>query len=668
MAPTEPNVLWQPGANDDTLLQQFWRHYESALHADFADYPALHSHSVRHPAQFWQQLWQFSRVCGTQGPTPLIEGATLQAARWFPGARLSFAENLLLGAGRHPGRTTRLTELAPAIIWRDETGRRDEISWLELRQAVADVAGGLTQLGVGIGDRVAAIVPNRIETVVIALAAGAIGAIWSSCSPDFGTRAIVDRFTQIAPTVLVGCSGYHYGGKYFDCVAKLAEVRQAVPTLRHVLMLDDADSPAGDDRDTLSAGQLASRITYGQLRTLGSLKAFPHFPFAQPLYVLFSSGTTGLPKCITHSAGGTLLKHLSEHQLHCDFREGERVLFFTTCGWMMWNWLVSALASGCTLCLYDGSPFQPSPGVLSSYVEEERVNHFGVSPGYLSALTKLDYRPRERHDLSSLRSVLSTGSPLAPELFRWSYAHLAPAVRLSSITGGTDIMGCFAMGNPMLPVRVGEIQCAALGMDVAFVDDLGVNASTGEQGELVRLRPFPSVPLGFWNDADHSRFRAAYFDRYPGLWHHGDFGEFSLHGGVVIHGRSDATLNRGGVRIGTAEIYRQLEAFPEILESLAVAQNKGSDLRVVLFLRLRDGVALDADLGARIRTQLRNEASPRHVPDVILAVPDLPRTRSGKLTELAVREVIHGRTVANLGALANPEALEYFKDLPALQS
>jgi acetoacetyl-CoA synthetase len=385
------------------------------------------------------------------------------------------------------------------------------------------------------------------------------------------------------------------------------------------------------------------------------------------LYVLFSSGTTGLPKCITHSAGGTLLKHLAEQRLHCDFRADERVFFFTTCGWMMWNWLVSALACGSTLCLYDGSPFHPDAGVLPRYAEEEGVAHLGISPGFLSQLAKLDYRPRERHDLGALRSVLSTGSPLAPELFRWSYAHLAPAARLSSITGGTDIMGCFALGNPLLPVRTGEIQAAALGMDVAFLDDDGNAVPTGERGELVCRAAFPSVPLGFWNDPDHARFRAAYFDRYPGLWHHGDFGEFTPSGGVIIHGRSDATLNRGGVRIGTAEIYRQLEAFPEILESLAVAQERaGMEVRVVLFLRLRDGMALDDALAARIRQHLRTAASPRHVPDVLLAVPDLPRTRSGKLTELAVREVIHGRPVKNVGALANPEALEHFRGLPEL--
>jgi acetoacetyl-CoA synthetase len=650
------DILWQPAA-EGSQMADFAARFTAALHAAgasaapaggaFADYAAftdfagMHAASITHRDVFWRTLWNDAGVIGTPGDI-VLAGDGFPGARWFPAARLNYAENLL-----------RRQDDGIALLWRDETGAHARMTWAELDRAVREVAAGLQAHGLGIGDRIAAVAPNRPETIVLVLACAAIGAIWSSCSPDFGTRAIVDRFAQVAPAALVGCRGYHYAGRHFDCTDKLAEVHAALPTVRLRITLDGGDDSGGLD--------LAA------LRRHGALARFPHFPFAQPLYVLFSSGTTGLPKCITHSAGGTLLKHLAEQRLHCDFRADERVFFFTTCGWMMWNWLVSALACGSTLCLYDGSPFHPDAGVLPRYAEEEGVAHLGISPGFLSQLAKLDYRPRERHDLGALRSVLSTGSPLAPELFRWSYAHLAPAARLSSITGGTDIMGCFALGNPLLPVRTGEIQAAALGMDVAFLDDDGNAVPTGERGELVCRAAFPSVPLGFWNDPDHARFRAAYFDRYPGLWHHGDFGEFTPSGGVIIHGRSDATLNRGGVRIGTAEIYRQLEAFPEILESLAVAQERaGMEVRVVLFLRLRDGMALDDALAARIRQHLRTAASPRHVPDVLLAVPDLPRTRSGKLTELAVREVIHGRPVKNVGALANPEALEHFRGLPEL--
>ena len=642
-------VLWRP-ASGDSALARFGQHFAAALHAAgtgspqggaFADYAEMHAASVAHSGLFWRELWNFTGVVGTPGNIR-VAGAGMPGARWFPAARLNYAENLL-----------RRRDDGIALLWRDETDAEAQMQWAELDRAVRETAAGLQAHGLGIGDRVAAVAPNRPETIVLSLACAAIGVIWSSCSPDFGTRAIVDRFAQVAPVALVGCRGYHYAGRYFDCTDKLAEVHASLPGARLRITLDAAGGPG--------------ETTLADLRRYGTLERFPRFPFAQPLYILFSSGTTGLPKCITHTAGGTLLKHLAEQQLHCDFLPGERVFFFTTCGWMMWNWLVSALACGSTLCLYDGSPFHPDPGVLPRYAESAGVAHLGISPGFLSQLAKLDYRPRELHDLSALRSVLSTGSPLAPELFRWCYANLAPTARLSSITGGTDIMGCFALGNPLLPVRAGEIQAAALGMDIAFVDHDGTDVPAGARGELVCRAAFPSVPLGFWNDPDHTRFRAAYFDRYPGLWHHGDFGEFSAAGGVIIHGRSDATLNRGGVRIGTAEIYRQLEAFPEVLESLAVAQEReGMDVRVVLFLRLRDGATLDAELAARIRLHLRTAASPRHVPDVLLAVPDLPRTRSGKLTELAVREVIHGRPVKNLGALANPESLEHFRDLAEL--
>ena len=609
------------------------------------DYAALHAWSVTDRPAFWRLLWEFAGVRGTPGAATLVDDG-FPGASWFPDAQLNFTANLLVR-----------DDDTDALIWRDETGRRATLSWRALGAQVRSTATALAGHGVGAGDRVAAIVPNRIETVVLALATAQLGAVWSSCSADFGAQAIIDRFTQLAPVVLIGCGGYTFNGRWFDCLERFAAVRAALPSVRVSVLIDAPQRPP-DLSGALDATTLASHAD--------SVPSHA-FPFATPLYVLFSSGTTGLPKCIVHGAGGTLLKHRSEQLLHGDFRPGERVLFFTTCGWMMWNWLVSALAGGSTVCLYDGAPFAPDPGVLLRYVEEEHVDHFGISPGYLSQLAKLGYSPRTRHDLSRVRSVLSTGSPLAAELFRWHYEHLQPHARLASITGGTDLIGCFALGNPLLPVRAGEIQCAALGMDIAFVDDAGVAVPPGEQGELVCRRSFPSVPLGLLDDADGSRLRAAYFDRYPGIWHHGDYGEFTAAGGVVIHGRSDATLNRAGVRIGTAEIYRQLEAFAEIAEAIAVTQQRGADLRMVLFVRLQPGANLDEPLEIRVRNALRQHASPRHVPDLIVAVPDLPRTRSGKLSELAVRELIHGREVKNAGALSNPEALDYFRDHPALQ-
>ena len=666
------DVLWQPGADaNNSAMARFRAQAEIAAAQSLPDYASLHAWSIADRPAFWRLLWQFANVRGTPGLAALADD-TLPGARWFPDGTLNFTDNLLVKQ-----------DASPALIWRDETGKRDELSWQTLNDRVNRTAAALAAQGIGLGDRIAAIVPNRIETVVLALATAQVGAVWSSCSADFGAQAIIDRFAQLKPMVLIGCGGYHFNGRWFDCLPRFAEVRAALPTVR-ITVLIDAPQRTSDLGDALDANSLwessADRANDAPGHDPGhDPRRAPRrgFPFATPLYILFSSGTTGMPKCIVHGAGGTLLKHRSEQLLHGDFRDNERVLFFTTCGWMMWNWLISALAGGTTVCLYDGAPLHPDPGVLLRYVEEEHVDHFGISPGYLSQLAKLNYSPRTQHDLSGLRSVLSTGSPLAAELFRWHYAHLQPTARLASITGGTDLIGCFALGNPLLPVHAGEIQCAALGMDIAFVDDAGhelpahtLPAHTlpaHTQGELVCRRSFPSVPLGFLDDIEGRRFHDAYFDRYPGMWHHGDFGELTAHNGVIIHGRSDATLNRAGVRIGTAEIYRQLEAIPEIVEAIAVTQERGADLRMVLFVRMQTGNELSADLESRVRNTLRQNASPRHVPDVIVAVPDLPRTRSGKLAELAVRELIHGRTVRNIGALANPECLDHFKDHPALE-
>jgi len=634
------NPLWSP--TDAERSASALDHFRRIVGQP--DYASLHRWSVEHRDAFWAALWDFADVVGERGRRIAENPDRMPGTRWFPDAQLNFAENLL-----------QCRDQRDALIYRDETGARLSISYAELARRVASVAAHLADTGIVAGDRVAAIVPNRIETVVAMLATTALGGIWSSCSPDFGSAAIIDRFGQIEPKVLIGSEGYSHGGKWFDCCARLVEVAERLPTVARTIVIRTAAVPT-------SRAELPDACPFEDLLDHPAPRhGFVRLPFSAPLYILFSSGTTGAPKCIVHSVGGTLLQHRKEQLLHGDVRPGERLLFHTTCGWMMWNWLISALAGSVTVCLYDGSPFFPDPGVLLRYIDEEAVNHFGISPGFLSALAKEHYQPRVSHRLSSIRSILSTGSPLPAASFEWAYNNIA-RVRVSSITGGTDIIGCFALGNPTLPVYAGEIQSPGLGMAVAFYSDDGKPLPIG-RGELVCTRSFPSMPIGFWNDTSGARYRAAYFDRFPGAWHHGDYGEFTEHGGVIIHGRSDAVLNRGGVRIGTAEIYRQVETIDAVLECIAVGRERSSDLEVVLFVRLKPGVEFSPALEQRIKQTIRAGTSPRHVPDLILAVPDIPRTRSGKLVELAVRDVINGREVKNVGALANPEALDHFRDL-----
>jgi acetoacetyl-CoA synthetase len=612
-----------------------------------ADYDALYRWSVERPGEFWSALWDFAGVVGERGGTPLEDAGRMPGARWFPGARLNFAENLLRGP-----------DAEPAIVFRNERGDRREIGWRTLRAEVARIAAGLRGDGVGPGDVVAAFLPNLPEAVIAMLATASLGATFTSCSPDFGIQGVLDRFGQVKPKALFTADGYFYAGKSVDSLAPIAGVLTALPSVRRVVVVRYGGA-AG-------ASPPAGAVEFDRYGEPGAALAFERLPFDHPLYVLYSSGTTGVPKCIVHGAGGTLLQHLKEHRLHTDLKPGDRLFYFTTCGWMMWNWLASALASEATIVLYDGSPLHPGPEVLWQMAADEGVTVFGTSPKYLAAIEKDGYVPRERHGLGVLRTVLSTGSPLAPEQYDFVARAVGPDVQLASISGGTDIVSCFALGNPLLPVYRGELQCRGLGMKVEVWDEDGV-AVTGAKGELVCTAPFPSMPVGFWDDADGRRYRAAYFERFPGVWHHGDYALLTPRGGLVILGRSDAVLNPGGVRIGTAEIYRQVERLPEVLESVVVGQEVGHDVRVVLFVRLREGLALDAALEGRIRSQIRENATPRHVPAKILQVPEVPRTISGKVVELAVREAVHGRPVKNTDALANPGALRHFRDRPELR-
>ena len=639
-------VLWRPSAErvERAQLVRFRREMERAHGLELPDYAALHRWSIENPEAFWESVWDYCGLVGERGSGPaLVDADRMPGARFFPEARLNFAENLL-----------RRADDAEALIFRGEDGARRTLSFGELRRQVAGLANGFRSLGLSPGDRVAAYMPNVPETVVAMLAATSLGAVWSSCSPDFGISGVVDRFSQIGPKLLIATDGYRYAGREFDARERVGRIAAALPSLEHTL-----------EFPFLSGEPQPGALSLAELMREPAELRFERFPFHHPVYVLYSSGTTGRPKCIVHGAGGTLLQHLKEQRLHTDLRPGDRFFYFTTCGWMMWNWLVSGLASETSLILYDGSPSHPGPEHLFDIVDGERIDVFGTSAKFIDSLAKAGLAPRRTHDLSSVKTILSTGSPLAPESFDYVYRELKRDVCLSSVSGGTDLIGCFVAGDPAGPVRRGEAQVPALGMDVAAYSPEGERVY-GEKGELVCTRPFPSMPLGFWDDPGDERYRAAYFERFPGVWHHGDFVELTESGGMIIYGRSDAVLNPGGVRIGTAEIYRPVEALDEIAEALVVGQDWRSDVRIVLFVRMQPGHELDDGLRERIRGALRAQASPRHVPARILEVPDIPRTRSGKIVELAVREVVHGRPVANQDALANPEALEHFRNRPEL--
>ena len=648
--------LWTPSPERIARanLTAFGNHVLERWGAALDDYAGLHRWSVTEPAQFWQSVWSFCGVIGDPGSGPaLVDGHRMPGARWFPDARLNYAENLL-----------RRRDRSPAIVFWGEDRLKSTVTCAELYDEVSRLAQALREAGVKPGDRVAGYMPNVPGTVIAMLATASIGAVWSSCSPDFGVQGVLDRFGQIQPRVLFAADGYFYNGKTIDVLPRLAEVAGNLPSVERIVVV-----PYTQPRPRISHIPRAVNVHDLMAPHRAREIRFERFPFDHPLYVLYSSGTTGVPKCIVHGAGGTLLQHMKEHQLHVDLKAGERLFYFTTCGWMMWNWLATALASRAVIVLYDGSPFVVGGRILFDYADAARMTVFGTSAKFIDSAAKAGLRPRHSHRLAAMRALLSTGSPLAPEGFDYVYSEVKRDLHLASISGGTDLISCFVLGNPTGPVWRGEIQGAGLGMKVEVFDDAG-RPVRQEKGELVCTAPFPSMPVGFWNDPDGAKYRAAYFEKYSGVWCHGDYIEQTAHGGYVIYGRSDAVLNPGGVRIGTAEIYRQVESLNEVVESLVIGQDwppdRPSDVRVVLFVRLRDGMRLDDALEDRIKATIRANATPRHVPAKIVQVPDIPRTRSGKIVELAVRNVVHGRAVKNLEALANPEALAHYKDRPEL--
>ena len=648
--------IWTPTPQriNDSGISKFTRYIENTVGAEFDNYDALHDFSIHNQAAFWQCLWDYCGVRGENTGPVLTHGDQMPGARYFPESRFNFAENLLVRQGSDD-----------AMVFWGEDKIKMRLSWDQLHRQVSRLQQAFKSFGITKGDRIAAMVPNRPESIVAMLAASSLGAIWSSCSPDFGEQGVLDRFLQIEPELFIACDGYWYNGKPIDVGDKVAAISQQLQSKNSLIIsyLGKADALAERIENCHLFDDVINQFDATSVE-------FAKLPFDHPLYILFSSGTTGIPKCIVHSQGGILLQHLKEHQLHCDIQEGDRVFYFTTCGWMMWNWLATVLASGATVMLYDGSPFAPDGNILFDYAEQEKFTLFGTSAKFIDALRNSGLSPKDSHDLSRIKTITSTGSPLADENFRFVYASIKPDIHLASMSGGTDLAGCLVLGIPTKPVFLGEIQGPGLAMAIDVWDDEG-HPLRQEKGELVCTKPFPSMPIGFWNDTDGKKYHEAYFDQFDNIWCHGDFAEWTANGGMIIHGRSDATLNPGGVRIGTAEIYNQVEQLDEIDEALCIGQKWSGgqgDVRIVLFVVMAKGVTLDEAIITKIKNKIRVGASPRHVPAIIISVADIPRTKSGKITELAVREIVHGREVKNKEALANPEALELFRNLPDLGS
>jgi acetoacetyl-CoA synthetase len=649
----DTKILWQPSPQriKQSNVTTFIEAAEDSWNVVIGDFEGLYEFSIASKEKFWQSLIDFAGVTAETWGTVILENADqMPGAVWFPDAKLNYAENLL-----------RNRDDRDAMVFWGEDQIKTRVSRKELYDAVSRLAQAMRAAGLAEGDRVGGYMPNMPETIIAMLAAVSIGAVWSSCSPDFGVQGVLDRFGQIEPKMVIVCDGYFYNGKAHDILSKVKSVLAQLPSVEVTVVVPYScalpsitNVPHGIMWADFIADFVVKEINFAQL------------PFNHPLYIMYSSGTTGAPKCIIHGAGGTLLKHLSEHLLHSDEKPGDRVFYFSTCGWMMWNWLVSGLACQVTLLLYDGSPFYPDGNVLFDFAEAEGMTHFGTSAKYIDAVKKAELEPLKSHNLNKLKSIMSTGSPLVPESFDFVYEKIKPDVHLASISGGTDIIACFVLGNPVAAVWRGEIQTRALGMAVDVFDGEG-NSLLEEAGDLVCTKPFPSMPIGFWDDEDGSKYKAAYFEDYPNVWCHGDWVELTARAGMVIYGRSDATLNPGGVRIGTAEIYRQVEQFDEVIEGLCIGQIWDGDTRVILFVVMRKGHTLDIDLQDAIRKRIRQNCTGRHVPEKIIAVPDIPRTKSGKITELAVRDIIEGRSIKNTEALANADALKFFENLSELK-
>ena len=636
--------LWVPSKERirDSLMYEFMQ----GCPEKFDSYFDLHEWSIRDMESFWSQFWDFSNIKYSKSYDSVLKNPVMPGAEWFSGSELNYAENLLKG---DPNQV--------AVISLGESGSAKSMTFRELNLRVSSVQKGLTNLGVKKGTIVAGFVPNCVETVIIMLAVSSLGGIWTSCSPDFGSRGVVDRFGQVNPHILITSNGYSYNGKLFNLEDKVNGVLNVIDSIKHVVEIEYVDISSNFNH--------ASVVSFDNLlNNEPSNPSFEQLPFDHPLYIMYSSGTTGPPKSIIHSSGGTLIQHMKEHQLHCDVKPGKSKMFwFTTCGWMMWNWLVSGLSSGATIVLYDGSPSYPNIDKLWRMIDDLGITHFGTSPKFLSACDSNEILPKEFCNLDSLESILSTGSPLVEEQFDWVYSNVKSDIQLSSISGGTDIIGCFLAGSPILPVFRGELQCPQLGMSVESWNDDGVSV-IGENGELVCTKPFPSMPIGFWNDDDRSKYISAYFEEFEGVWTHGDYLEITNNGGAIIYGRSDTTLNPGGVRIGTAEIYRSIENFEEVLDSVVIGRPEGSDVSIVLCLKLIDGISITKDLEEKIKAQIRKSTTPRHVPNYIFQVSDIPYTISGKKVEKAVLHAILGKTVKNKDALINPDSLKEFSNLP----